>query len=196
MVPVAAHQVVTQLWLLSSLVVDSVAIAGQSLVAVQVRNHGWQPSAGALWGAALQGFRGAGCRLAAPRAAPAAAGTACPSWCRFAVSSELCSRSPHACCCVAQRPPRLSPCSWAAATWPRRARSATGCWALAWVRARRWRPCSGWRSLLSLASSAATRVRACMCGAVGVGQRRRAGAAPWRAAVSSMSACAHVVWQP
>lgn len=37
MVPVAAHQVVTQLWLLSSLVVDSVAIAGQSLVAVQVR---------------------------------------------------------------------------------------------------------------------------------------------------------------
>ncbi|PRW33758.1 MATE efflux family [Chlorella sorokiniana] len=35
-VPVAAHQVVTQLWLLSSLVVDSVAIAGQSLVAVQL----------------------------------------------------------------------------------------------------------------------------------------------------------------
>lgn len=35
-VPVAAHQVVTQLWLLSSLLVDSVAIAGQSLVAVQL----------------------------------------------------------------------------------------------------------------------------------------------------------------
>lgn len=35
-VPVAAHQVVTQLWLLSSLIVDSVAIAGQSLVAVQL----------------------------------------------------------------------------------------------------------------------------------------------------------------
>jgi Na+-driven multidrug efflux pump len=35
-VPIAAHQVVSQLWLLSSLMVDSVAIAGQTLVAVQV----------------------------------------------------------------------------------------------------------------------------------------------------------------
>ncbi|EFN56963.1 hypothetical protein CHLNCDRAFT_51240 [Chlorella variabilis] len=35
-VPIAAHQVVTQLWLLSSLIVDSVAIAGQTLVAVQL----------------------------------------------------------------------------------------------------------------------------------------------------------------
>lgn len=35
--PIAAHQVVYQLWLLSSLMIDSVAIAGQTLVAVQVR---------------------------------------------------------------------------------------------------------------------------------------------------------------
>ena len=53
-VPVAAHQVVTQLWLLSSLIVDSVAIAGQSLVAVQLgrgdvaeARAGQQPAAGA-----------------------------------------------------------------------------------------------------------------------------------------------------
>ena len=37
MVPIAAHQVVSQLWLLSSLMLDAVAIAGQTLVAVQVR---------------------------------------------------------------------------------------------------------------------------------------------------------------
>lgn len=34
--PIASHQVVMQLWLLSSLVVDSVAIAGQTLVAVEL----------------------------------------------------------------------------------------------------------------------------------------------------------------
>lgn len=34
--PIAAHQVVMQLWLLSSLVVDSLAVAGQSLVAVEL----------------------------------------------------------------------------------------------------------------------------------------------------------------
>jgi Na+-driven multidrug efflux pump len=35
-VPIASHQVVSQLWLLSSLLVDSVAIAGQTLVAVEL----------------------------------------------------------------------------------------------------------------------------------------------------------------
>lgn len=35
-VPIAAHQVVMQLWLLFSLLMDSLAVAGQSLVAVQV----------------------------------------------------------------------------------------------------------------------------------------------------------------
>lgn len=35
-VPIASHQVVSQLWLLSSLVIDSVAIAGQTLVAVEL----------------------------------------------------------------------------------------------------------------------------------------------------------------
>ena len=34
-VPIASHQVVMQLWLLSSLVIDSVAVAGQTLVAVE-----------------------------------------------------------------------------------------------------------------------------------------------------------------
>ena len=35
-VPIASHQVVSQLWLLSSLLIDSVAIAGQALVAVEL----------------------------------------------------------------------------------------------------------------------------------------------------------------
>ena len=64
-VPVAAHQVVTQLWLLSSLVVDSVAIAGQSLVAVQVRRHGLRPGLGVGLTLPLRCLCTAGCRQGA-----------------------------------------------------------------------------------------------------------------------------------
>ncbi len=35
-VPIASHQVVMQLWLLASFIIDSLAIAGQTLVAVSL----------------------------------------------------------------------------------------------------------------------------------------------------------------
>jgi Na+-driven multidrug efflux pump len=35
-VPIAAHQVLTQLWMLSSFLLDSLAVGGQTLVAVHV----------------------------------------------------------------------------------------------------------------------------------------------------------------
>ena len=63
--PIASHQVVMQLWLLSSLVVDSVAIAGQTLVAVEL-GRGDGPAARAVSDRLLQvgggvlGLEGAG----------------------------------------------------------------------------------------------------------------------------------------
>jgi MATE family multidrug resistance protein len=58
--PIAAHQVVMQLWLLSSLAIDSLAVAGQTLVAVEL-GRGDAPAARAVATRLLQlGVAGGG----------------------------------------------------------------------------------------------------------------------------------------
>jgi len=63
-VPIASHQVVMQLWLLSSFVIDSLAVAGQTLVAVEL-GHGDVRSAKALGNRLLGLGVGSGTALAA-----------------------------------------------------------------------------------------------------------------------------------
>lgn len=69
-VPIASHQVVSQLWLLSSFLLDSLAIAGQTLVAVEL-GKGDVPAARAVsdrllqvrWEAANKGVFGFGLKI-------------------------------------------------------------------------------------------------------------------------------------
>jgi hypothetical protein len=125
-VPIAAHQVVTQLWLLSSLIVDSVAIAGQTLVAVQARPRCAWLAAGEGGGATAPGL--APCRVSPcdfPAAAPSTACKAVPGRGALLRPAKDPPPPPHTHTLFSLMPTLSSPpppppaCSWARAMWRR-----------------------------------------------------------------------------